>query len=60
MGKHKLISIIIRTKNEEKWVSSCLKSVFSQDYKNFEVICVIEKSNKRINYVKEISKKIKI
>ena len=40
MGKHKLISIIIRTKNEEKWVSSCLKSVFSQDYKNFEVIIV--------------------
>ncbi len=36
----KLVSIIIRTKNEEKWISSCLKSVFRQEYKNIEVIIV--------------------
>ena len=35
-----LISIIIRTKNEEKWISSCLRSVFNQNYKNFEVVLV--------------------
>jgi len=23
-----LISIIIRTKNEEKWIASCLRSIF--------------------------------
>jgi rhamnosyltransferase len=40
VNKHKLVSIIIRTKNEEKWISSCLKSVFNQDYENFEVIIV--------------------
>ena len=36
----KKISVIIRTKNEEKWISSCLKSVFSQTWKNIEVIIV--------------------
>lgn len=36
----KKISVIIRTKDEEKWISSCLKSVFSQTLKNIEVIIV--------------------
>jgi glycosyltransferase involved in cell wall biosynthesis len=35
-----LVSIIIRTKNEEKWIASCLNAIFNQDYKNFEVIVV--------------------
>ena len=35
---NKLVSIIIRTKNEERWISSCLRSVFRQNYKNIEVI----------------------
>jgi rhamnosyltransferase len=47
-------SIIIRTKNEERWILSCLAAVYSQTYKNFEVIIVdndstdktIEKSKK--------------
>lgn len=38
--KKGLVSIIIRTKNEEKWINSCLNAVFSQDYKNIEVIVV--------------------
>tara|TARA_B100001123_G_C15272575_1_gene1010895 strand:- start:329 stop:1672 length:1344 start_codon:yes stop_codon:yes gene_type:complete len=42
--KRKKVSIIIRTKNEERWISSCLKSVFSQEYKNIEVIIVDNKS----------------
>ena len=32
------ISIIIRTKNEERWITDCLKAVFNQTYKDFEVI----------------------
>ena len=34
------ISIIIRTKNEERWISHCLQSVFKQKYPSFEVILV--------------------
>ena len=34
------ISIIIRSRNEEKWIVSCLSSVFRQDFKDFEVILV--------------------
>ena len=32
------VSIIIRTKNEERWIALCLKKIFSQNYKNFEII----------------------
>jgi len=35
-----LCSIIIRTKDEEEWISRCLEKVFSQTYKNIEVIIV--------------------
>ena len=31
-------SIIIRTKNEERWISSCLSEVFNQKYNKIEVI----------------------
>ena len=34
------ISIIIRTKNEERWIEQCLKKIFDQSYDNFEVIIV--------------------
>ena len=47
MKNQKLVSIIIRTKNEEKWISACLKSVFKQDYKKFEVIIVDNNSTDR-------------
>jgi len=47
MKSTKLVSIIIRTKNEEKWISSCLKNVFKQDYKNIEVIIVDNESTDR-------------
>lgn len=42
---YKKASIIIRTKNEGRWIKQCLKSVFSQNYKNFEVILVDNLSN---------------
>jgi len=35
-----LVSIIIRTRNEERWISSCLKSITDQTYKNIEIIVV--------------------
>ncbi|MBT5469285.1 MAG: glycosyltransferase family 2 protein [Nitrospina sp.] len=44
MDNTKLVSLIIRTKNEERWIHSCLDAVFSQSYKNFEVILVDNES----------------
>lgn len=34
------ISIIVRTKNEERWIGHCLAMIYQQDYKSFEVILV--------------------
>lgn len=39
-----LVSIIIRTKNEERWIAHCLKSVFNQTHDNIEVILVDNQS----------------
>ena len=48
------VSIIIRTKNEERWITGCLSSVFAQNYKNFEVILVDnESSDKTIEKAKQ-------
>lgn len=38
--KKPLVSIIIRTKNEERWITQCLNAVVSQKYENFEVVIV--------------------
>ena len=38
--RNPLVSIIIRTKNEEKWISSCLDAINNQLYKNYEIIIV--------------------
>lgn len=54
-----MISIIIRTKNEEKWISSCLRSIFDQTYKKFEIIIVDNYSkDKTIHYAKKFNVKI--
>lgn len=42
--KDKLVSIILRSCNEEKWIGACIDAIFKQDYKNFEVILVDNKS----------------
>ena len=34
------VSIIIRTKNEERWISSCLSAIKDQSFKDFEIILV--------------------
>ena len=41
----KLVSLIIRSKNEEKWIKLSLESIFSQTIKNLEVILVDNNSN---------------
>ena len=38
------VSIVIRTRNEEKWLNSCLQAVFNQSYKDFELIVVDDHS----------------
>ena len=40
MKKQPLVSIIIRTKNEERWVNLCLEKINLQEYKNKEIIIV--------------------
>lgn len=42
-----MISIIIRTKNEERWITSCLRGIFKQGHKDFEVIIVDNESTDR-------------
>ena len=57
------VSIIIRTKNEERWIGSCLKSLYRQNYKDFEVIIVdYESDDKTIEKARQfpISKVINI
>jgi len=62
-NKKKLVSIIIRTKNEERWITPCLESIYNQTYKNFEIIIVDNNStDKTVEKAKQfkISKIIKI
>jgi cellulose synthase/poly-beta-1,6-N-acetylglucosamine synthase-like glycosyltransferase len=42
-----LVSIVIRTKNEERWITPCLRAVFGQTHKNVEVIIVDNGSTDR-------------
>lgn len=39
------VSVIVTTKNEEKYIESCLKSIRSQTFKNFELIVSDAESN---------------
>jgi len=41
----RLVSIIVRTRNEERWITQCLNGVFSQNHKDFEVIIVDNESS---------------
>ena len=35
-----LVSIVIRTFNESKYINICLKAIEKQNYKNYEIIIV--------------------
>tara|TARA_B100000989_G_scaffold3409_1_gene2365 strand:+ start:7774 stop:9126 length:1353 start_codon:yes stop_codon:yes gene_type:complete len=39
------VSIIIRTKNEERWISRCLNAIKKQNNKDYEIILVDNKSD---------------
>ena len=52
-----LVSIIIRSKNEEKWIFHCLNMVFSQTFKNIEVIIV---DNASVDNTIEIAKRFPV
>ncbi len=53
------ISIIIRTKNEERWIEQCLKKIFEQNYDNFEVILVDNNSkDKTVDRAKKFPVKV--
>lgn len=55
----KKISIIIRAKNEERWITSCLKAVFSQTVKDIEVLVVDNNStDNTIDKAKKFNVKI--
>ena len=41
---HKKVSIIVRTKNEERWIGQCLSGIVNQNYKNIEIILVDNES----------------
>jgi len=59
MFNSKLISVIIRTKNEEQWIGHCLKKIFSQKKVNIEVILVDNLSNdKTLDIAKKFPIKI--
>ena len=51
---NKRISVIIRSKNEEKWLASCLYAVRNQNYSDIEIIVV---DNESIDNTVAIAKK---
>ena len=54
-----LVSIIITTKNEEKNIENCLKSIRNQTYKNIEIIVVDNYSeDNTINIAKKYTSKV--
>ena len=56
-----LVSIIVRTKNEDFWIGKCLNEIFNQQYKKFEVILVDNNSkDKTIGIVKKNFPSVKI
>ena len=59
MRKEKKVSIIIRTKNEEQWIEMCLRKIYEQTYRNFELIIVDNLSkDKTIDKIKKYNCKI--
>ena len=57
-SKRPVISIIIRTKNEEKWIKLCLNSIYSQKVDaEIEVILV---DNDSTDHTVEIAKRFSV
>ena len=47
MAKKHLVSVIIRSHNEEKWLRHSIQSVLNQSVKDLEIILVDNKSTDR-------------
>ena len=45
MTHAKTVSIIVRTKDEERWISHCLQGIANQTFKDFEIILVDNQSS---------------
>ena len=53
------VSIIIRTKKEEKYITQCIKKILQQSHKNFEIIIVDNySSDLTVQKAKKFTKKI--
>ena len=54
-----LVSIIIRTKNEERWIDHCLSAITTQSISDFEIVLVDNNSNDRsVEIAKKYTDKI--
>lgn len=52
---NKKISIVIRSKNEERWIRHCILSILAQSYSNFEIILVDNNSDDNtVNFAKSL------
>ena len=64
MSKYPLVSIVITYFNKKKYINKTLNSIFSQSYKNFEIILVYDDVNlydiKFVNFLMIKFKKKKI
>ena len=45
MSPKPLVSIIIRMKNEERWIIPCFEALYGQSYQNFEIVVVDNESS---------------
>lgn len=57
MSRIPKVSIIIRAKNEERWIGRCLRMLQLQDFKNFEVILV---DNASTDHTVSIARKFRV
>ena len=49
LAEKPLVSIIIRTYNEERWIGFCLEAISRQTYTNYEIILVDNKSTDQLS-----------
>ena len=52
------VSVIVPAKNEEKNIPNCLKHLFKQNYKNYEIIVVDDRSSDRTPHLLENFEKL--
>ena len=54
-----LVSIIVTYYKKKKYILKCLKSIFNQSYKNFEVILIFDDNDKNeYEYIKKLKKNL--